>query len=247
MKKIIIRIGLVVVVLLVAAVITVFLSLNTIVKKGVETVGPQLTKVEIKLGRANISPFSGSGQLTELFVGNPTGYKTPSAIKVGDVKIVVSVGSVMSDTIKVQEIKIQAPEITLEGGLSGNNISQILENVKAATGGDKPAEQTAPAAKKSEKKFFVRDVVVEGGKINLSSSLLGGETVSIPLPPLHLENIGTENAGVTAGELVKQILEPLLASVTKAAADGMANLGKNIKVPKEAGEQINKLKGLFKK
>ena len=250
MKKWIIRIGLVAVVLIIAAVVVVFLSLNTIVKKGVETVGPQLTKVEIKLGSANISPLSGSGQLHELFVGNPDGFKTPSAIKVGDIKVAVDIGSVMSDTIKIKEIKISAPEITLDGGLSGNNISKILDNVNAATAGAEPAAKTDSSAKKSEKKFYVQDVLVEGGNINLSTSLLGGKELTVPLPTLHLQNIGTENLGVTAGELVQQILKPLLTSITKAAADGVTDLGKNIPNVKGAGDELKKvtggLKGLFK-
>src|SRR2546422_1862994 len=91
MKKLIIRIAIAVVGLVVLALVVVFFSLNSIVKKGVETVGPRLTKVDVRLGSAKLSPLSGNGQLTELFVGNPEGYKTPSAIKVGDVKVGVQV------------------------------------------------------------------------------------------------------------------------------------------------------------
>lgn len=242
MKKWIIRLLIVCAVVIVAAVVVVFLQLNTIVKKAVETVGPQLTKVEIKLAGANISPLSGSGQLSGLFVGNPEGYKTPSAIKVGDVKVVVAVSSLLSDTIRIKEIKIQAPEITFEGGFGGNNISKILENVKAATGGDQATAKTAPASQKPGKKFYVQDITVEGARLNASITGFGGKELTLPLPPLHLQNVGTENMGVTAGELVKQILEPLLASVTKAVAEGAG---------KGAGESVNKvtsgLKGLFKK
>jgi hypothetical protein len=40
-----------------------FLFLGTIVKTGVEKVGPMITKVPITLDGATISVFSGSGQL----------------------------------------------------------------------------------------------------------------------------------------------------------------------------------------
>lgn len=253
MKKWILRLGLAVVALVIVGLVVVFFSLNSIVKKGVETVGPKLTQVEIKLGGVNLSPFSGSGQLSDLFVGNPEGFKTPSAIKIGSVKVAVDVGSLMSDTIKIKEINLQAPEITLEGGLSGNNLSKILANVTAATGGggSQPATTSAPA--KKEKKFCVQDVVINGGKINLSTGLLGGKALTVPLPPIHLQNIGTENLGVTAGELVKQILQPLLQSVVEAAGNAIGNVGKDAAgaVTGEAGKAVNKvgegLKGLFKK
>src|SRR3954463_16668372 len=145
MKKIVIRVGMVLALLVVVVLVVVFFSLNSIVKKGVETVGPQLTKVEVRLGAANLSPFSGSGQLTKLFVGNPEGYKTPSAIQLGDIKIGVKVGSVLSDTIIVDEINIQAPEITLEGTLSGNNLSKILDNLTAASANEPKTKADAPA------------------------------------------------------------------------------------------------------
>src|SRR5437764_8512643 len=99
MKKLIIRIAAVVLILLVIALAVVFFSLNSIVKKGVETVGPKLTKVEVRLGSAKLSPLSGNGRLSDLFVGNPEGYKTPSAMKLGDIKVAVEPGSILSDTL----------------------------------------------------------------------------------------------------------------------------------------------------
>src|ERR1043165_6006064 len=87
MKKLVIRIALGVVILVIVALVVVFFSLNTIVKKGVETVGPKLTQVDMRLKAAELSPLSGNGRLTGLFVGNPQGYQTPSAIQVGDIKV----------------------------------------------------------------------------------------------------------------------------------------------------------------
>lgn len=256
MKKWIVRIVLLLVVLLIAAVVALFLNLNTIVKKGVETVGPQLTKVTVTLGSADISPLSGSGKLKELFVGNPDGYKTPSAVKVGAVKVSAEIGSVMSDVIVVNEIKVQDPEITFEGSFGGNNLSKILDNVKSSSGSDKSSEKAAPAPSGGEKKFIVKDVTVEGAKIHVSLTSLGGRELTLPLPTLHLQNIGTAGHAVTAKELLTQIIEPLLSSIVKTVTDGVANVGKEALnlgkgAGKEAAGQLNKatdgLKGLFKK
>src|ERR1051326_4609409 len=130
MKKWIIRVAVILVVVVVAVVVLLFTNLNSIVKGGVEKVGPQITKTELRLAKANISPLSGSGQLTGLLVGNPEGYKTESAIKVGDVKVVLKMASVMRDTVEIESVNIQAPEITFDGGLGDNNLSKILDNVK---------------------------------------------------------------------------------------------------------------------
>ena len=49
MKKIIIRIGVVGIICLIVLVVVLTMSLGSINKKGVETVGPQITKTEMKL------------------------------------------------------------------------------------------------------------------------------------------------------------------------------------------------------
>lgn len=230
------------------AVFSVFYFLNDLVKGGVETVGPQLTKGEMRLAKANLSPFSGKAQLTGLFVGNPEGWKTESAIKVGDVSVVLDVRSALSDVVIIESIHIEAPEITYEGGLGGSNIGKILENIEAfAGGGEKEASSSA-----SSKKFRVKDIQIKGAKVHLSATGLGGKAMTVPLDDLRLQNIGTDGSGVTAGQLSRDILKPLLASVTKAAAASAANVGGQLKdATKGTTEQFDKatkgLKDLLKK
>ncbi|MEK7678023.1 MAG: amino acid permease [Verrucomicrobiota bacterium] len=251
MKKLMIRITAIALLLLVAALVAVFFSLNSIVKKAVETVGPQLTKVEVRLGGVKLSPLSGRGQLNGLFVGNPTGYKTPTAIQVGEVNVSLKLGSLLSETIIVERIVIQSPEITFEGSLSGNNLSKILDNLETATAGEKAGKTDLPA-QKSEKKFQVKDVLIKGGKINLSRTLLGGKALTVPLPELRLQNIGTGDQAVTAAELSRQIMKSLLTGVTKAVGEALKDVGQGVKnIGKEAGQQLDKaakgIKNLFKK
>jgi hypothetical protein len=89
MKKILIRIALVVVLLGIAAVVAIGLSLNGAIKKGVETFGPQIAKVDVKLDGVKLSIFSGSGSIKGLVIGNPEGYKTPEAMSVGLASVAV--------------------------------------------------------------------------------------------------------------------------------------------------------------
>src|SRR5579864_1261181 len=123
MKKILVRAIGVIVVLIIVALLVFFFSLDSIVKAGVDRVGPMITKVDVTLGSAQISPFGGSARLTKLFVGNPQGYKSPSAMQVGDIKVGAQMGSLMSQTIVINEINIKDADITLEGGLQDNNLT----------------------------------------------------------------------------------------------------------------------------
>lgn len=249
MKKWVLRIVVVLVLLVVVALALVFFNLNSIVKKGVETVGPKLTKVDVRLGSATLSPMNGNGELNKLFVGNPEGYKTPSAIEVGNIKVAVQLRSVLSDTIVVDEVNIQAPEITFEGGLGGNNLMTILKNLEGGPEDVQPTPEGKPASE-GGKKFFVKDVVINGGKIHVSITGLGGKAVTVPLPPIHLTNIGSEDNGVTAAQLCKEILKPLIASAVKSgveaiSVDNLKDLGKD--AAEKAGKAAEGLKGLFKK
>ncbi len=251
MKKWTIRVVIGLVVLLVVGAIGVFVFMGSIVKTGFETVGPKITKVDMHLGSAKVSALSQSCQLTGLVIGNPEGFKTPSAIKVGDIKVGMKVSSLFSDIIQVNEINIQAPEITLEGSLAGSNLGKILDNLKAASGGDnKPAQKTEKGG--GEKNIYIKDVVISGGKINVSVTGLGGRVISVPMPPLHLENIGTQEKGVSMAEASSQIMQSILTSASKASEAATADIGKGLK---EAGngtkegavKAVESVKGLFKK
>lgn len=229
MKKLFIRllIGLLIVVVLVVAGVALFL--DTAIKKGVETIGPQITKVDVTLDGVNLSLLSGSAKIKGLVVGNPQGYKTPRAISVGTVSVAISPGSLLSDKIVVKSIHVEAPEITFEGGLGGNNLSKILDNVNASAGaGGGTAEKGAPKEQKPGKKLEVDDFLITGAKINVSLTGMGGNAAPIPLPDIHLTDLGKDSGGITPAELTKKILQAVTQSTVKAVANSAGNLGKGV-------------------
>ena len=130
MKKFIKIVLIVVPVLIVAVLLVLFFSLNSIVRVSVETIGPKVTGTAVRLDYVRISPFSGNGSLKGLYVGNPEGYKTDSAFELGEVRVDIDVKSLMSDIVTIREISINGPKITFEGKLSGSNIGKIRENVE---------------------------------------------------------------------------------------------------------------------
>jgi uncharacterized protein involved in outer membrane biogenesis len=247
MKKWIVRIVIVGVLVVILAVAAAFFFLGDIIKKGVETAGPQLTKTETRLSKATLSPFTGGAEMNGLFVGNPQGFKSEAAIKVGDVKVKLDPKSVFSDVVVIESIHIEAPEITYETGLAGSNIGKILDNVEAAGGGASSSEPPPPTTG-SSKKFRVKDIQINGAKVTLS--VPGLKPVVVPLENLRVQNIGTDGSGVNAAQLTREVLKPLLASVTKAATQ--ANIGGQLKdATKSATEQLDQttkgLKGLLPK
>jgi uncharacterized protein involved in outer membrane biogenesis len=223
MKKLLIKIIVVLVIVLVVAVVAVTLSLGSIMKKGVETVGPLLTKTEMKLDSASLSLLSGSGSLKGFFVGNPEGYKTPSAVQVGAVSLGVKPMSVFSDKVHVTHVRVAAPQITFEGSLGGNNLSKILENVQAATGAGAGRDKKDEGA---SRKMQVDEFVIQGGKIQVSATVLGGKVLTLPLADIQLKDLGQGPEGITAAELTQRILSEVTANTLKAVQQGLSDVGK---------------------
>ncbi len=209
----------------VIALIVVALSINSIVKAGIQTVGPKITQVPITVEGVNISITSGSGGITGLVVGNPEGFKTPSAIKVGHVSVAVSPGSVLSDKVIVRSVVVENPEITFEGGLSGNNLSKILANVQSFAGASKPSEPGAKD-KSGGKKLQVDEFKLVGAKVNATITMLGGKAMTFPIPDISLSNLGQGPDGITAAELISLVLKQVTESSVKAVANAAGSLGK---------------------
>lgn len=218
-------IGLVILVVLVALGIHLFLDGG--IRRGVETVGTMLTKVEVKLDGASVSLLSGSGKIKGLQVGNPEGYKMPSAIQVGQATLALEPRSLFADKVIIRTINVQAPEITFETDLKGNNLSKILSNLESATsGGATSVDTNTPSGKKAARKLQVDDFLIRGGRIHVSVTALGGQSATVPLPEIHLTGLGQGPDGITAAELTKRVIQAIETEAVPAASSAVADLSK---------------------
>lgn len=212
------------VLLAIVAAVAVFLSLNSMVKQGVVTFGPEVIKAPIQLDGVSISAFSGKGELTGLVVGNPEGFKTPNAVKLATASLQVNPASLLADKIIVQSIKADGAEITFEGSLSGSNLSKIQENVDAYV-----ASLLGPASKDKKsagKKLQVDELIISNAKINLSMTILGGKSATVPLPEIKLTNLGQGADGVTPAEVIKVVMKDVMGKTTTAVTGYLSGAGK---------------------
>jgi len=229
----IIRIVILLAVLLVAAVVVLALNLNTIVKNGVETVGPMVLGVDVKLEESNISLLSGGGSLKGLKVHNPEGYKTEHLFNLNDITLEVDLGSITGDTIHIKKIIVDAPHVIYEGGLLNSNIKTILDGLKGEKSTTPPKEgegedSTTEKAPAKETKLIIDHLLIKNVKMGVSSKLLQGKALTLPLPPIELKDIGKENGGATPAEVVTQVIKNLYTSVQPAIKKALGNLGSGL-------------------
>ena len=224
MKKIILGITIAVVVLLIAGLVILGLSIDGIVKRGVETFGPKLTQTDVKLDKVSLSLLSGGGQMGGLVVGNPQGFQSPHAISVGTATLVVQPSSLLSDKVVIRTVRVEAPEITFETGLNGTNLKKLLANIKAATASTDTNAATADKTAGSGKKLQLDDFLITGAKLNLIVSGLGSQIVQ--MPEIHLSNLGQGPEGITSAELTERLIAAIEQAAVKAAAENSASIAK---------------------
>jgi len=264
MKKWIL-IGCAVVIVIIIALVFGLSNLGPIIKRAVNTYGPEITKTDVNLKDVDISIFSAEAKLKDLLLGNPKGFKSAQAMKVKSIRVNIDEKSLTKDTIIIDSIEVIAPDITYEKISGTDNFRTILENVNKSTGADKAKKETSESQKEGEgKKLLIRNFIVKDGKVNLVTSLLGNRTISANLPDIHLKNIGEKKGGATPAEAVKEIFKSLYAKITSPAVtgvfqDGLKKLTGGAKAAVEKAKELggsagegakaasDKLKGLFKK
>ena len=218
-------IGLGVIVVVIAVVVIVGLSnLGPIIKHAVNTYGPKITKTQLSVDDVGVSIFSAEANIKKFFLGNPQGFKTPSAMKVGSVFVNVDEGSLKGDTIVIDRIEVKSPEITYERKGKTDNFNQILKNVSNSASSEKSSKKEAEE-QGAGKKLIIRSFVVKNGKVNLSMSAYGlaEKDFTAALPDIQLKDIGKKQNGATAAEVFKEVLAALYGQITSPAVINALN------------------------
>lgn len=223
MKKILIVLAILAVVAVGGALVLLG-SLDSLVKSGVEKIGSDATQAPVTLDQADISLQSGKGSLRGFTLGNPEGFATDSAIRLGEITVELDTSSVTSDTIVIKSVLISGPEITYEVSGMGNesNIAAIQANVdaymKRMMGESQPSGGGTGGDKGGGKKIVIESLRIEKGQINVSATFLAGQKVGAALPPLTMTDIGKDEGGLSPEAVGAKILDALLSGVGEAVA-----------------------------
>lgn len=207
--------------------------MGTLIKTGVNTVGPHLLGVPVTLEQAAFFPIRGKATLKNLVVGNPEGFNTSNAFELVKLYVHMDVASLLSDKIVIEEIDIQAPVFTYEKSLRSSNIATLLEQLEGASDEGPDQENGDVAAEKSGPTVQINDFIIEDAQAKLSFTALGGAALTIPLPTIRLEDIGNEEGGTSAQEVVREVCSAILSSITEAMAASGELIG-------DAGKAIGK-------
>lgn len=219
MKKFIAIAVIAIVAVIIGAVVYIGSNIDGIVKAGIETYGPRFTGSEVRVANVSSSLLGGEVAVEGLFLGNPKGFKTAHAFKVDQVKVAVDIRSITSDVVRVKEIVINAPDIIYEMAGGSSNLKAIQANVAKAAGSSDSSTSTSSSSGPG-KKVVIDNLYVRNSKAAVSADMLGGKVVPLPLPDIHLTDIGKKSNGATMSEASKQVLD----AITKAATDAVSKV-----------------------
>lgn len=226
----------IIVVILIIAVFAIILNLGKIVKTGINTVVPQVTKCEAHVDDVNFNVFGGKFEIKNLVIKNPEGYKTDQAFSLGHIFVNVKMGSLLSDVIEIDQVLIDAPEITYEVGLGNSNLNTILENVNSALpSSDEEKKEEKEEKKEGGKKVVINLVKVTNGKIGVSAKIAGGMEAPIVLPDIEIKDLGKKEGGISMVQAAAITLKTTLLSIFdvlkssgKLLLDGAKAIGEGI-------------------
>jgi len=224
-RKVLIAIALLLVVLVVGGV----LFLDSIVKAGIATAGTHVLGVKTTVEDVSIGLVSGETAIRGLAVDNPQGYAPVKFLALGAVEVDAPISGLTGEKIVIERLVLRDLTIDVEKGADGKlNVERIVENLKKATGADKPADQTqpqpAPPAGES-KEALVRELRLEAITVNLRN-IAGGKdgVVPVKLPDLVLRDLSSKGGvDVLASEVSGVVIGAVMKSVIAANIEGIGS------------------------
>ncbi|MFA6815380.1 MAG: hypothetical protein WCS73_03710 [Lentisphaeria bacterium] len=223
----------------------VFFKLNTIVKMGVEKTGSYVTQTAVSVDKVDVQLWKGKLIINNFVIGNPEGFQTESAFKVDKIYVSFDRNSLLKNKIVVHNVLIDGAQVIYEHELIGSNISKIYKNVqrlvpeKTETGKE-DVKEASTEPEKSGKKVVIDFVDVTNTKIGVSSVYLGGRSLKISMPDIHLTDLGKEKDGMTLKESVAVIFDRVLGSVNQLTQSVGSMLDKGAKNIGDAAKTIGK-------
>lgn len=249
MRKILIGVA-VLIVVVAGAVFFLWSNLDSLVKTAIEDVGTKVAGVTVKVDKVHISLTKGTGTISGLTVANPPGFKAPTAVSLGAISVAIDLGSITGNPVVIKDVTVTAPAVTYELGKGGSNIAVIQHNIQSF--GAKPggrggkAKTGSGSSAGSGKKLVIDRLVMTGGKVTLATPIPGAKA-SVPLPPIHLSNIGKSSGGASPTVVAEAILHALSNGAVSAGSKlGVGKVLNNLKNTSPSSA-VNAVKGLFGK
>lgn len=208
MRRVLLGLGLVLLVGVGGGIYWLHGNLDRLLRDALVEQGSALLGVPVRVDGLHVDPADGRGAIEGLVIGNPAGFKTPLLLKVQRVGLEIDLRSLLRDVVRIRRVEVVAPELTYEKGERQTNLEVLQARLAAQAG---PAKRAAgpSAAGVGDKRLVVDDFVLRGARVEASAAFMDGKRVGVPLPDIHLKDIGKAQGGVPPAELGDAIVHAI--------------------------------------
>ena len=216
LKLVVLSVG----VLLVILVMSFYLFSGYLLRVGIETAGTKALGVGVYVDDVDLSILGGTVEIDGLIVKNPPGYAHEDLLKLGHGRVTAKLGSLLGDTVRIKEIKLDGIDLVLEQrGVTSNNLQDIIKAIPE--GEVEPEDVTEKPAKKLHiDNLEITNVTVKAKLLPVPGK---ADTVTLKLDPIQMTNLGSDD---------KLDVAKLSGKILLAIADGVAEQGVGV-LPKE--------------
>lgn len=180
------------------------LSIDGMVKSGIELSGSELLQTAVSVDAVSISLFSGNGSIKGFTVQNPENFSDRPALSIQEASMKLDIWSLFTDQIVVHEIIVKSPELFFEQKGFGANLKTLNDNMNLDD--DESSETT----------LIIDYLLIEDSRVEVSTSIEKERTAKVSLAQFTLTDIG-RNGNNTVKQSVGQVLEPLLQKAIQEA------------------------------
>jgi len=224
--KILMWVVIAVVVVLVVAVLTLPMTIGPIVKTAASVGGPKALGVPVSVGDVKLNALAGNLTVSQVKVGNPQGYSDKDAFAVDKVEVGLNMRSLLSDTIVVRKIQIDAPAISFESKDGKSNFDTMMASAKKVSEEEKKQTDNE---KKPGKKVVIEEFSLNSAKVSFASGMTLGKALTIPLPSVTVRDIGKESGGASAVDALTEVINGILGGLTQAVTGAAGAAGDLLK------------------
>ena len=129
--KTLVKIAVVIIVLLIAAAVTLYLTVDLLAKAGIESGGTYALSVKTAVDSVSLHLFQGQVGVNTLTISNPQGWQTPHLMKAGKISVGADLGSLMGDTVQVTRFDIDGLDLNIEQKIGSSNITALTSGLQS--------------------------------------------------------------------------------------------------------------------
>lgn len=224
----------------------VFICRDSIVKFATCKVGSFLTGTKVELKDFSTS-LSGKVRLSGFSVGNPQGFSPANSIEFKEIFVHIDIPSLLSDTIRIHRISVTGMGVNLETDFNTTNLNAIQANVENISNSGKAEDpqsgETVDKKEGKQKAVYIAKLDTQASSLAFTSSTVN-QTLNIPLPPVHMTDIGGKSIADTVDELFGVLINSVSSAVSNiggAVASAVTDAGNQIgKGVSETGKGLTK-------